>query len=78
MKYVYTAVNSKNRKYKGEMVGGSRDEIRKNLQARGLTALSIDEFREAAELNANKSIWEKDLNTRDIHKVKIKKKSCSP
>lgn len=74
MKYVYTAVNSKNRKYKGEMNGGSRDEIRKNLQARGLTALSIDEFREAAELNANKSIWEKDLNTRDIHKVKIKKK----
>ena len=74
MKYVYTAVNSKNRKYKGEMVGGSRDEIRKNLQTRGLTALSIDEFREAAELNANKSIWEKDLNTRDIHKVKIKKK----
>ncbi len=74
MKYVYTAVNSKNRKYKGEMNGGSRDEIRKNLQARGLTALSIDEFREAAELNANKSIWEKDLNTRDIHKLKIKKK----
>lgn len=74
MKYVYTAVNSKNRKYKGEMNGGSRDEIRKNLQARGLTALSIDEFREAAELNANKSIWEKDLNTRDIHKMKIKKK----
>lgn len=74
MKYVYTAVNSKSRKYKGEMNGGSRDEIRKNLQARGLTALSIDEFREAAELNANKSIWERDLNTRDIHKMKIKKK----
>lgn len=74
MKYTYIAVNSKNRKYKGEMTANSRDEVRKNLRSRGLTALSVTQLQDPAEINAGKSIWERELNIKDIHDTKIRKK----
>ena len=75
MKYSYVAVNSKNRKYRGILEADSRSEIIRLLQARGMTALSIDEFIEGmSDENATKSIWEKELNEKDIHKIKVKKK----
>jgi len=74
LKYTYIAVNSKNRKYKGEMTANSRDEVRKNLRSRGLTALSVTQLQDPAEINAGKSIWERELNIKDIHDTKIRKK----
>lgn len=75
MKFNYVAVNSKNRKYKGEMIATSISEVSKNLQARGLTALSIDEAIDPSAIpNSQKNLWERDLGNSDIHKIKIKKK----
>lgn len=75
MKYTYVAVNNKNRKYRGEINAESRSEVIRLLQARGMTALSIDEFIEGvSDENAGKNIWEIELNEKDIHKVKVNKK----
>ena len=75
MKYTYVAVNNKNRKYHGEINAESRSEVIRLLQARGMTALTIDEFIEGvSDENAGKNIWEIELNEKDIHKVKVSKK----
>lgn len=74
MKYNYIAVNDKNRKYKGEMIADTIGEVSKNLQARGLTALSISEAITPSVTPENQSIWNKELGNSDIHNVKIKKK----
>ena len=44
-KYLYVAVNEKNRKYKNEMIADSAEEVRKNLRARNLNPLSVTEGR---------------------------------
>lgn len=75
MKYNYVAVNNKNRKYRGMMNAESRSEVIRLLQARGMTALSIDEYIEGiTDENANKSIWQRELNEKDIHKVRVSRK----
>ena len=73
MKYNYVAVNEKNRKYKSDMVANSRDEVERNLKARGLTALSITEAKKIPEEEI--PIWQRDLGgTKDVHDLKISKK----
>ncbi len=74
MKYTYIAVNEKNKKYKSEITANSREEAKRLLQMRGLTALKIDEFVDTAESNKSKNLWERDLNFKDIHDVVIPKK----
>jgi len=73
VKYNYVAVNEKNRKYKSDMVANSRDEVERNLKARGLTALSITEAKKIPEEEI--PIWQRDLGgTKDVHDLKISKK----
>ena len=74
MKYNYVAVNHKNRKYKGEMIADSIGEVSQNLQARGLTALSITEAVTIKVNREEQSIWEKEFGSGDIYNTKINKK----
>ncbi len=73
MKYYYVAVNEKNRKYKSEMIANSKEEVKKNLEARGMIALSISEITKDSQDHL--PIWERDLGgTKDVHDLKIRKK----
>ncbi len=74
MTYTYVAVNDKNKKYKNEMAAETKEEVRRLLKERGLTALIIEEKKDAVTENSQKSIWQRDLNVKDIHEVKIPKK----
>ena len=59
-KYMYVAVNEKNRKYKNEMIADSVEEVRKNLRARNLNPLSVTEVTAKLSRQAMKSqygIW---------------------
>ena len=73
MKFSYVAVNEKNRKYKSEMVANSKDEVKRNLEARGLIALSINEV--GKDPQEDVPIWQRDIGgTKDVHDLKIPKK----
>ena len=74
MTYTYVAVNDKNKKYKNEMQANTKQEVRVLLKERGLTALIIEEKKDVGDENSKKSIWQRDLNVKDIHEVKIPKK----
>ena len=73
MKYYYTAVNERNRKYKSEMVANSKEEVKKNLEARGMIATSIVEA--SGNDLENVPIWQRDIggNT-DVHNLKMNNK----
>ena len=69
-KYLYVAVNEKNRKYKNEMIADSAEEVRKNLRARNLNPLSVTEAGKEEE----KSIWDMEIGgNKDVHDLKLKK-----
>lgn len=73
MKFSYVAVNEKNRKYKSEMVANSREEVERNLKARGMIALEITEAKKVA--NEDLPIWQREIGgTKDVHDLKISKK----
>ncbi len=73
MKYHYTAVNEHNRKYKSEMVANSKEEVKKNLEARGMIATSITEV--ASNEMDNVPIWQRDIGgDKDVHTLKMSTK----
>ena len=73
MKYYYTAVNERNRKYKSEMIANSKEEVKKNLEARGMIATSITEAAKS-EID-DVPIWQRDIGgTKDVHEIKMSKK----
>lgn len=73
MKYYYTAVNERNRKYKSEMVANSKEEVKKNLEARGMIATSITEA-SSHEMD-NVPIWQRDIGgDKDVHTLKMNSK----
>lgn len=73
MKFSYTAVNSKNRKYKSEMIANSKEEVKKNLEKRGMTALSIIEVKKNPQEDI--PIWQREIGgQKDVHNIKLNKK----
>lgn len=73
MKYSYVAVNEKSRKYKSEMVANSREEVKRNLEARGLMPISINEIKKDSQEDI--PIWQREIGgTKDVHDLKLKKK----
>lgn len=73
MKYSYVAVNDKNRKYKSEMVANSKEEVRKNLEARGLKPISVTEAKKDPQEDI--PIWQREIGgSKDVHDLKITKK----
>ena len=74
-KYMYVAVNEKNRKYKNEMIADSVEEVRKNLRARNLNPLSVTEVTAKTQSASDeKSIWDMEIGVnKDVHTLKISK-----
>ena len=72
-KYLYVAVNEKNRKYKNEMIADSAEEVRKNLRARNLNPISVTEAGKEEE----KSIWEMEIGgNKDVHDLSLVRTKC--
>ncbi len=74
-KYMYVAVNEKNRKYKNELIADSAEEVRKNLRARNLNPLSVTEVTAKNQADGEeKSIWDLEIGVnKDVHTLKISK-----
>ena len=66
MEFSYVAVNEKNRKYRSRMTAGTKEEVKRKLEQRGLIALSIDEVKKGSQDDI--PIWQRDLGgTKDVH-----------
>lgn len=72
MQYLYTAVNTKNKKSHGFINAENKSEAIVHLQDEGLTALILTSGAEKS--GESKSIWDMELTGTNIHKVKIPKK----
>lgn len=73
MEFSYVAVNEKNRKYRSRMTAGTKEEVKRKLEQRGLIALSIDEVKKGSQEDI--PIWQRDLGgTKDVHTLKISNK----
>lgn len=73
MEFSYVAVNEKNRKYRSRMTAGTKEEVKRKLEQRGLIALSIDEVKKGSQDDI--PIWQRDLGgTKDVHTLKITNK----
>ena len=73
MKYNYLAIDSKNKKYRSEVTADSRDEVKRILAERGMTALEISEVKEVNGVvdQSNVPIWEREFGVTDPHEKKI-------
>ena len=69
MKYSYLAVDRKNKKNRGEVTAESRDEVKRILAERGMTALEISETKEGSVDQSDLPIWQRDFGVKDPHEV---------
>ncbi len=69
MKYSYLAVDRKNKKNRGEVTAESRDEVKRILAERGMTALEISEAKEGSVDQSDLPIWQRDFGVKDPHEV---------
>ena len=76
MKYSYLAVDGKNKKYRSEVTAESRDEVKKILAERGMTALEISEYKDPSTTGDQSDLpfWQRDFGTVDPHEKDIAKK----
>lgn len=72
MQYQYLAVNTKNRKTRGQITANDKAEAISLLQEQGLIALELTAAG-GSDAEAD-SIWSKQLGSSDIHNIKIPKK----
>lgn len=73
MKYSYLAIDGKNKKYRSEVTAESRDEVKRILAERGMTALEISEYKDPAAGGdqSNVPIWQREFGVKDPHEVEI-------
>ena len=76
MKYSYLAIDGKNKKYRSEVTADSRDEVKRILAERGMTALEISEYKDPSMGGdqSNVPIWQRDFGAVDPHEKDIAKK----
>lgn len=76
MKYSYEAIDGKNKKYRSDIVANSRDEVKKILAERGMTAIKISEYIESAGEAGQENLpwYQRDISSKDIHDVTLPKK----
>ncbi|MDE7390698.1 MAG: type II secretion system F family protein [Lachnospiraceae bacterium] len=76
MKYSYLAVDSKSKKYRSEMVADSRDEVKRKLAERGMTAIEISEAVDPSSAAGQENLpwYQRDIGAKDIHDVVLPKK----
>lgn len=72
MKYTYVSVDQHNRKRKSEMIANTKEEVKKNLEARGQIAIKIEEAKKTSEPT---SILQMEIGgIKDVHDIKISNK----
>ena len=75
MKYSYLAIDARNKKNRGELTAESRDEVKKILAERGMTALEISEYKDPASGDqSDVPFWEREYGVKDPHDVELPKK----
>ena len=71
MRYRYTAVNASGKKARGILGADDKGDAISRLLENGLTAVELFQLDGETE---QKSVWQKDIGDRDIHKVRISNK----
>lgn len=76
MKYSYLAIDGKNKKYRSEVTAESREDVKRILAERGMTAIEISEYKDpsTAEGQENLPWYQRDIGGKDIHDVVLPKK----
>lgn len=76
MKYNYLAIDGKNKKYRSEINAESREEVKKILAERGMTAIEISEYADPSTAAGQENLpwYQRDISGRDIHDVVLPKK----
>jgi len=74
LKYSYLAIDGKNKKYRSEINAESREDVKRILADRGMTALEISEVKDALDGQENLPWYQKDISMKDIHDVELPKK----
>ena len=76
MKYSYLAIDGKNKKYRSEVTAESREDVKRILAERGMTAIEISETKDsiAGDDQANVPWYQRDIQTKDIHDIELPKK----
>lgn len=76
MKYSYLAIDGKSKKYRSEINAESREEVKRILAERGMTAIEISEYKDPATSEGQENLpwWQRDIGAKDIHDVVLPKK----
>ncbi len=74
MKYSYLAIDGKNKKYRSEVAAESREDVKRILADRGMTAIEISEVKDGVTGEENLPWYQRDISTKDIHEVELPKK----
>ena len=76
MKYSYLAIDGKNKKYRSEVTAESREDVKRILAERGMTAIEISETKDsiAGDDQSGVAWYQRDIQTKDIHDVELPKK----
>lgn len=76
MKYSYLAIDSKNKKYRSEVTAESREDVKRILAERGMTAIEISEYKDPALGGDQENLpwYQRDISSKDIHEVVLPKK----
>ena len=76
MKYSYLAIDGKNKKYSSEVTAESREDVKRILAERGMTAIEISETKDsiAGDDQTNVPWYQRDIQTKDIHDIELPKK----
>ena len=76
MKFSYLAIDGKGKKYRSEVTAESRDEVKRILAERNMTALEISEYKDPAAGGDQSGvpIWKREFGVTDPHEKDIPKK----
>ena len=74
MKFSYLAIDGKGKKYRSEITADSREDVKRVLADRGMTALEISEYKDGVDNQENLPWYQRDMNAKDIHDVVLPKK----
>jgi len=76
LKYSYLAIDGKNKKYRSEVTADSREDVKRILAERGMTAIEISETKDsiAGDDQSNVPWYQRDIQTKDIHDIELPKK----
>ena len=74
MKYSYLAIDGKGKKYRSEVTAESREDVKRILAERSMTAIEISEVKDIGDGQENLPWYQRDISAKDIHEVVLPKK----